>query len=237
MAKLVVALDFPNTDLALNLVDKLGSAVDFYKIGLELMMTGNYFTLLSALEKRQKKIFADLKLYDIPQTVGKAVANLTSYNIELLTIHTANAEMMLSANENKKHLKIIAVTVLTSLNEQNLLEMGFDANISLPNLVCQKTKLALQCGLDGVVASALETKILRTNFGNNFAIITPGIRHSNSEDNQKITDQKRVATVELAIKNGSSHLVVGRPITASANPILAVENINKIIYETPTIAG
>ena len=236
MAKLVVALDFPNTDLALNLVDKLGSAVDFYKIGLELMMTGNYFTLLSALEKRQKKIFADLKLYDIPQTVGKAVANLTSYNIELLTIHTANAEMMLSANENKKHLKIIAVTVLTSLNEQNLLEMGFDANISLPNLVCQKTKLALQCGLDGVVASALETKILRTNFGNNFAIITPGIRPSNSEDNQKITDQKRVATVELAIKNGSSHLVVGRPITASANPILAVENINKIIYETPTIA-
>ncbi|NBR95817.1 MAG: orotidine-5'-phosphate decarboxylase, partial [Proteobacteria bacterium] len=170
MAKLVVALDFPNIDLALNLVDKLGSAVDFYKIGLELMMTGNYFTLLSALEKRQKKIFADLKLYDIPQTVGKAVANLTSYNIELLTIHTANAEMMLSANENKKHLKIIAVTVLTSLNEQNLLEMGFDANISLPNLVCQKTKLALQCGLDGVVASALETKILRTNFGNNFAI-------------------------------------------------------------------
>lgn len=237
MAKLVVALDFPNTDLALNLVDKLGSAVDFYKIGLELMMTGNYFTLLSALEKRQKKIFADLKLYDIPQTVGKAVANLTSYNIELLTIHTANAEMMLSANENKKHLKIIAVTVLTSLNEQNLLEMGFDANISLPNLVCQKTKLALQCGLDGVVASALEAKILRTNFGNNFAIITPGIRPSNSEDNQKITDQKRVATVELAIKNGSSHLVVGRPITASANPVLAVENINKIIYETPTIAG
>ena len=236
MAKLVVALDFPNTDLALNLVDKLGSAVDFYKIGLELMMTGNYFTLLSALEKRQKKIFADLKLYDIPQTVGKAVANLTSYNIELLTIHTANAEMMLSANENKKHLKIIAVTVLTSLNEQNLLEMGFDANISLPNLVCQKTKLALQCGLDGVVASALEAKILRTNFGNNFAIITPGIRSSNSEDNQKITDQKRVATVELAIKNGSSHLVVGRPITASANPVLAVENINKIIYETPTIA-
>ncbi len=237
MAKLVVALDFPNTDLALNLVDKLGSAVDFYKIGLELMMTGNYFTLLSALEKRQKKIFADLKLYDIPQTVGKAVANLTSYNIELLTIHTANTEMMLSANENKKHLKIIAVTVLTSLNEQNLLEMGFDANISLPNLVCQKTKLALQCGLDGVVASALEAKILRTNFGNNFAIITPGIRPSNSEDNQKITDQKRVATVELAIKNGSSHLVVGRPITASANPVLAVENINKIIYETPTIAG
>jgi len=237
MAKLVVALDFPNIDLALNLVDKLGSAVDFYKIGLELMMTGNYFTLLSALEKRQKKIFADLKLYDIPQTVGKAVANLTSYNIELLTIHTANAEMMLTANENKKHLKIIAVTILTSLNEQNLLEMGFDANISLPNLVCQKTKLALECGLDGVVASALEAKILRTNFGNNFAIITPGIRPLSFEDNQKITDQKRIATVELAIKNGSSHLVVGRPITASANPILAVENINKIIYETPTIAG
>ena len=237
MAKLVVALDFPNTDLALNLVDKLGSAVDFYKIGLELMMTGNYFTLLSALEKRQKKIFADLKLYDIPQTVGKAVANLTSYNIELLTIHTANTEMMLAANENKKHLKIIAVTVLTSLNEQNLLEMGFDANISLPNLVCQKTKLALQCGLDGVVDSALETKILRASFGNNFAIITPGIRPANLEDNQKITDQKRVATVELAIKNGSSHLVVGRPITASENPILAVENINKIIYETSTIAG
>ena len=233
MAKLVVALDFPNVDLALNLVDKLGSSVDFYKIGLELMMTGNYFTLLAALEKKQKKIFADLKLYDIPQTVGKAVANLTAYNIELLTIHAANHEMMLAANQYKKHIKIIAVTVLTSLNQQNLLEMGFDANISLPNLVCQKTKLALQCKLDGVVASALETQILRANFGNDFAIITPGIRLAC----QETADQKRVATVELAIQNGSSHLVIGRPITAHHDPILAVKNINKIIYETTAIAG
>ncbi len=233
MAKLVVALDFSNIDSALHLVDKLGSAVDFYKIGLELMMTGNYFTLLCALEKRQKKIFADLKLYDIPQTVGKAVANLTSYNIELLTIHAANHEMMIAANEHKKHIKIIAVTILTSLNQQNLFEMGFDANISLSNLVCQKTKLALQCKLDGVVASALEAQMLRFNFGNDFAIITPGIRPSCQEN----ADQKRVATLEFAIQNGSSHLVIGRPITAHHDPILVVKNINKIIYETTTIAS
>jgi orotidine-5'-phosphate decarboxylase len=228
MAKLVVALDFPTVDLALNLVDKLGSAVDFYKIGLELLMTGDYFSLLSALEKRQKKIFADLKLYDIPQTIGKAVANLTNYNIDLLTIHTASTEIMLSASQHKKHIKIIGVTVLTSLDKQNLLEMGFDSQLSVENLVCQKTKLALACGLDGVVASALEALTLRKNFGNNFAIITPGIRLANNEN----ADQKRVATVDFAVKNGSSHLVIGRPITASLNPIAVVENIHKIIYET-----
>jgi orotidine-5'-phosphate decarboxylase len=230
MVKLVVALDFSNVDSALKLVDKLGSAVDFYKIGLELMMTKNYFSLLSALEKRQKKIFADLKLYDISQTVAKAIANLTQYNIELLTIHTASTEIMLTANENKKHIKIIGVTVLTSLDKHNLLEMGFDPNLTVENLVYKKTKLALECGLDGVVASALEALVLRKNFGNNFAIVTPGIRFANNENE----DQKRVATVEFAIQNGSSHLVVGRPITASSNPIAVVENINKIIYATHT---
>ena len=215
--KLIVALDVESLDQAKKLVDILDDQVNFYKIGLELMMSRDYFHLIDFLHQKNKKIFADLKLYDIGNTVGRAVANLAKMPIDLLTIHIANRDIMKRACENKGNLKIIGVTVLTNLDNKDIIEMGFDKSLSIQDLVIKKTALALECGLDGVVSSALEAKNLRKNFGDNFLIVTPGIR-LNQEDKLIKDDQKRVATVNQAINDGSSYLVVGRPIIESQNP-------------------
>jgi len=215
--KLIVALDVKRLDNAKKLVDILDDQVNFYKIGLELMMSRDYFHLIDFLHQKNKKIFADLKLYDIGNTVGRAVANLAKMPIDLLTIHIANRDIMKRACENKGNLKIIGVTVLTNLDDKDIIEMGFDKSLSIQDLVIKKTALALECGLDGVVSSALEANNLRKNFGDNFLIVTPGIR-LNQEDKLTKDDQKRVATVNQAINGGSSYLVVGRPIIESQNP-------------------
>lgn len=215
--KLIVALDVESLDKAKKLVDILDDQVNFYKIGLELMMSKDYFHLIDFLHQKNKKIFADLKLYDIGNTVGRAVENLAKMPIDLLTIHIANRDIMKRACENKGNLKIIGVTVLTNLDNKDIIEMGFDKSLSIQDLVIKKTALALECGLDGVVSSALEAKNLRKNFGDNFLIVTPGIR-LNQEDKLIKDDQKRVATVNQAINDGSSYLVVGRPIIESQNP-------------------
>jgi len=223
--KLIVALDVPDVAAAKEMVEKLGSAVIFYKIGLELMMSSDYFEFVKWLKGRGKKIFVDLKLYDISETVGRAVKNLEKYKIDLLTIHTASRGIMRQAAENKGSTKIIGVTVLTNLDKNDLDEMGFDPQISLENLVLKKAKLALKCGLDGVVSSALEAKKLRENFGKDFLIVSPGIRlEALAHD-----DQKRVADVKTALTNGVSYLVVGRPITREANPQDAAQKFNQMI--------
>ena len=177
------------------------------------------------MKNRGKKIFADLKLYDISETVGRAVKNLAQYEIDLLTIHTASRSIMAQAAENKGKMQVIGVTVLTNLDEKDLNEMGFDPSISLENLVLKKTELALNSGLDGIVASALEATNLRQKFGQDFLIVSPGIRLEAIAND----DQKRVADVKTALKNGSSHLVVGRPITRDANPKAAAQRFNQLI--------
>jgi len=230
--KLIVALDRPNFLSAKILIDELGDLVNFYKIGLELMASGEYFAVIEYLKNKNKKIFADLKLYDISQTVGKAVANLAKHQIDLLTIHSASRDIMARANENKGSMKIIAVSVLTNLNNNDLNEMGFDKNLSLLDLVEKKTSLALNCGLDGIVASAHEAKIMRAKFGKDFLIITPGIREKNYQQEILNDDQKRVADVEFAIQSGSSYLVIGRPITASENIRESAKKFINLINES-----
>lgn len=133
--KLIVALDTPNFFQAKSLVENLGEKVSFYKIGLELMASGDYFQIIEYLKSRHKKVFADLKLYDISQTVGKSVANLAKFDIDILTIHCANHEIMARAVENKGKMKIVGVTVLTNLNVQDLEQMGFDKDLSIEKLV------------------------------------------------------------------------------------------------------
>ncbi|MCE2687946.1 MAG: orotidine-5'-phosphate decarboxylase [Rickettsiales bacterium] len=215
--KLIVALDVENLHEAKKLINQLDEQVNFYKIGLELMMSKDYFHLIDFLYQKNKKIFADLKLYDIGNTVGRAVENLAKMPIDLLTIHIANRDIMKRACENKGNLKIIGVTVLTSLDNQDIMEMGFDKSLSVEELVIKKTALALECGLDGVVSSALEADKLRKNFGDDFVIVAPGIR-LNQEDKPIRDDQKRVTTINQAIDSGASYFVVGRPITRSENP-------------------
>ncbi len=228
--KLIVALDVPEISAAKKLVEELSDEVIFYKIGLELMMSGEYFPLVKWLKSKEKKVFADLKLYDISETVARSVKNLAQYEIDLLTIHTASREIMEKAAQNKGEMKVIGVTVLTNLDQKDLGEMGFDPQISLENLVRKKTALALESNLDGVVASALEAADLRKNFGKDFLIVSPGIRLEALAND----DQKRVADVKTALKNGASHLVVGRPITRDTNPRAAASQFNKLIHEALT---
>jgi orotidine-5'-phosphate decarboxylase len=223
--KLIVALDVPDIEAAKKMVEDLGDEIIFYKIGLELMMGGQYFELVKWLKNKDKKVFADLKLYDISETVARAVKNLAKYEVDLLTIHTASHQIMQQASENKGKMQIIGVTVLTNLDSKDLNEMGFDPNISLENLVLKKTQMALNAGLNGVVASALEATLLRQKFGSDFLIISPGIRLEEITND----DQKRVADVKTALTNGSSHLVVGRPITRDANPKNAAQKFNQLI--------
>jgi orotidine-5'-phosphate decarboxylase len=225
--KLIVALDVADFESAKSLVKDLGNDIKFYKVGLELMASGDYFRIIDFLKSNNKKIFADLKLYDISQTIGRAVKNLAKFEIDILTIHCASREIMLRASENKGKMQIVGVTVLTNLNEKDLQEMGFDKTNSLENLVLKKAEMALESNLDGVVASAQEAQNLRNKFGQNFLIITPGIRAEKILND----DQKRVADVNTALMSGASHLVVGRPITQSENPYLSAQKFIKLINE------
>lgn len=223
--KLIVALDVPDLKSAQKLVDDLGDQAVFYKIGLELMMSGCYFDLIKWLKSQNKKIFADLKLYDISATVARSVANLAKHDVDLLTIHTASRDIMSQAAQNKGNMQIIGVTALTNLDQNDMLEMGFDPTLSLEELVMKKTELALDSGLDGIVSSALEAPSLRQKFGDDFLIVSPGIRLKNIADD----DQKRVADVQTALQNGSSQLVVGRPITRDTDPKSAAAEFNQLI--------
>ena len=223
--KLIVALDVPDIKSAQKLVDDIGDQAIFYKIGLELMMSGCYFDIIKWLKSQNKKIFADLKLYDISATVARSVANLAKHDVDLLTIHTASKDIMSQAAQNKGNMQIIGVTALTNLDQNDLLEMGFDPKLSLDELVMKKTDLALEAGLDGIVSSALEAPKLRQKFGDDFLIVSPGIRLRNIESD----DQKRVADVTTALNNGSSQLVVGRPITRDADPKSAAAEFNQLI--------
>jgi orotidine-5'-phosphate decarboxylase len=225
--KLIIALDYPEISDAKNLVNQLGDQAVFYKIGLELMASGDYFPLVEFLKNKNKKIFADLKFFDISQTVGRAVKNLAKFEIDLLTIHCANRETMHYASENKGAMKVIGVSILTNLGEEDMAEIGFDKNLSVNDLVLNKTALALESGLDGVVSSPQEVATLRRKFGENFLIVTPGIRLEKIASD----DQKRVGDVKGALHDGASHLVVGRPITQSENPVLAAQKFLNLIYE------
>ncbi len=222
----ILALDLPDFKAAKNMVEKTQDEIGFYKIGLEMMMSGDYFKMIEFLKSKNKKIFADLKLYDIPQTIARAVANLAQYDIDFLTIHSANYEIMSAAVQNKGKMQILAVTVLTSLEKNDLSEMGFDEKYSLEELVVKKAALSMRAGVDGVVASANEAKKLREKLGEKFIIVTPGIRLEANND-----DQKRVADVKTALQNKSNYLVVGRPITQAVDPAIAAKNFNKIIAE------
>jgi orotidine-5'-phosphate decarboxylase len=225
--KLIVALDVPDFTSAKKLVKDLGNEVIFYKIGLELLMSGDYFRIISYLKEKDKKVFCDLKLYDISQTVARSVKNLANYEVDLLTIHSASFDIMARAAENKGKMQLIAVTVLTNLDSSDLLEMGFDNRISLEDLVLKKAKLSLRAGLDGVVSSGLEARELRKNLEGDFLIVSPGIRLNKIIGD----DQKRTCDVKEALMNGASHLVVGRPITHDENPKKAAQKFNQAINE------
>ncbi len=219
--RLIFALDVPTTEEAEQLVDKLGESVGFYKIGLELFMAGGYFELLDRLNQRGKKVFADLKFFDVPQTVKRAVARLAGRGAYFATVH-GNEAMLQAACEAKGDLRILAVTVLTSLDEKDLVDLGFEC--SPKELVLSRARRALEAGCDGVVSSGLEAAELRSELGHKFLVVTPGIRPVANVD-----DQKRTVNVEQAFLNGADYIVVGRPIRDAPDPRVAAENIQRTI--------
>lgn len=217
-------MDVPDCDRARELADELGDSITFYKIGLELMMSGGYFELLDWMLARDKKVFADLKFFDIPATVGSAVRQLKDRGASCVTVH-GNQSIMEAAAENKgDYLKVLAVTVLTSLDRGDLDDLGFDCDIEA--LVLSRAKRALESGCDGVISSGLEAPKLREFIDEKLLVITPGIR---PVDNKPTGDQKRVVSVEQAFRNGADHIVIGRPIRDADSPRAAAEAIQATI--------
>jgi len=224
--RLIVALDVPTPKEARALAEKLGDAVRFYKIGLELFTADGYFELLGWLTARGNKVFADLKLYDIPETVRRAVANLRGSGATFLTVHGHRSVMEAAARE-KGDMKILAVTVLTSFDQRDIGEMQSSMGITMTveQLVLARAKGALESGCDGVISSAHEAKALKAEFGGRLLVVTPGIR---PVQNQK-DDQKRTMDVAQAFANGADYIVVGRPIRDAADPRAAAAAIQDSI--------
>ena len=221
--RLIFALDVPEVDQAKHLVNELSDSVSFYKIGMELMMTGQYFDLLGWLINKDKKVFVDLKLFDVPETVAKAVKRLSKRGAHFTTIH-GNQSMMEAAAAEKGNLKVLAVTALTSLDQGDIDDMGFQCDIQ--ELVVSRARRALTSGCDGIVASGLELEHIRNEVGEKLLIVTPGIR---PVENRPTDDQKRVVSVEQAFERGASYIVVGRPIQNADHPKEAAELIQESI--------
>ena len=221
--RLIFAVDVPEVEQAKDLVTQLGPSVDFFKIGMELMMTGDYFELLDWLVERDKKVFVDLKLFDVPATVSKAIKRLSKRGAYFTTIH-GNQSMMEAAAAEKGDLKVLAVTALTSLDRGDLDDLGFDC--AGEDLVISRARRAYESGVDGIVASGLELPSIRKALEDKILIVTPGIR---PVENRQTDDQKRVVTVERAFQDGADYIVVGRPIQNADNPREAAELIQESI--------
>ena len=228
--RLIAALDVPTRDDAERLVERLGTSVSYYKVGMELFyaLGGD---IVAWLKEREKKVFLDLKLHDIPNTVGNGLCSLLRLRPDILNVHTAGGlRMMQTASEALHHAadqagipcpKLIGVTVLTSMDAEDWAGLGHTGTIA--DAVLRRAKLAQEAGLDGVVASPAETAEIRRVCGDDFLIVTPGIRPAGVSHD----DQRRVMTPAGAIRAGASQIVVGRAIYASENPHAAAEGILK----------
>jgi orotidine-5'-phosphate decarboxylase len=221
--RLIFAMDVADPQAARELVERLGDSVLFYKIGLELFMSGGYFELLDWMVARGKKIFVDLKFFDVPATVAAAVRQLRNRGVTFATIH-GNQAIMEAAAAAKGDVKILAVTVLTSLDRGDLDDLGFSVDVE--KLVLSRARRALEAGCDGVVSSGLEAPMLREFIDHRLLVVTPGIR---PVENKPVDDQKRTVDVAQAFDNGADYIVVGRPIRDAADPRAAAEAIQQTI--------
>jgi orotidine-5'-phosphate decarboxylase len=220
--KIIVALDVPSTKEAIQLVAELQSNVVMFKVGLQLYTAGYAAAGAGIIGATSfvSRVFLDLKLHDIPNTVARAVESVSNRGVEMLTIHlSGGAEMIRAATAVKGKMLVLGVTVLTSSNEQTLQETGISERVD--EHVLRLANLGIKNGVDGFVASAHEIKALRKEFGDKVKIVVPGIRPSWAEAG----DQKRTMTPREAIEAGADYLVIGRPITAHKNPREALEKI------------
>ncbi|MCL6712805.1 orotidine-5'-phosphate decarboxylase [Pseudoxanthomonas sp. z9] len=225
--RLIVALDEPTGDEALAWVDRLGDAVQFYKIGMELLASGDYFRVLDELARREKKIFVDLKFFDIPATIAGVIKGLSRWPVSYCTLHGWHAGMMEAAAAARDgDLRLLAVTVLTSMDGKDLRAMGIDGEPA--DIVVQRALAAQAAGIDGVIASGQEAGVIRAATGPGFDIVCPGIRPGGPVGD----DQKRTVGVAEAFRLGADAIVVGRPVRQAADPRATAEAIQREIAES-----
>ena len=242
--RLIVALDVPGAADALAVADALGESVLFYKVGLELFAAGEGRAAMDALLSRGKRVFADLKLFDVPETVARATAQVSDSGADFLTVHGNDAMMAAAAAAKGDRLKILAVTALTSLDAGDLRDMGFGCDPA--ELALSRARRALELGCDGVVSSGLEVAALRrgvsekesgdgkdsggtgkdSGSGGKLIVVVPGVR---PVDNRPEDDQKRVVSPSDAIRFGADYIVMGRPIRSAADPRSAAEAVQEEI--------
>lgn len=227
--RLIVALDFPSRERAMQMVNQLGDSVGFYKVGLEVFTAAGP-DLVKELVSQGKKVFLDLKLHEIPNSVAGGVRSAAALGASMVTVHASSgpeALRMAGEVQSQSHgLTVLAVTVLTSLSAQDMQTIGF--NISPEEQVLRLARLAMQNGCGGVVASPQEAAALRQALGPMSAVVTPGIRPQGSD----VGDQQRIATPAAAIQAGASHLVVGRPITQAKSPRAAAEAVLREVEDS-----
>ncbi len=221
--RLIVALDVPRADQARALVTQLGEAAAFYKVGLELFVAGGCFELVEWLVANDKRVFVDLKFFDVPETVRGAMRALRGRGITATTVH-GNQAMMAAAAAEKGEVKLLAVTLLTSLDRGDLDDLGFQCDVE--RLVLSRARRALEAGCDGVISSGLEAPLLKRELGERILVVAPGIR---PVENRQADDQKRTVDVAQAFANGADYVVVGRPIRQAADPRAAAERIQATI--------
>jgi orotidine-5'-phosphate decarboxylase len=221
--RLILALDVASAEEAKSLVQRLGDSVSFYKLGLELFMADGVFGLIDWLSRERKKVFVDLKFFDIPETVRAAVRGLRKRGVTFATVH-GNQAMLEAAGEEKGDVKILAVTALTSLDQGDLDDLGFQCDIQ--RLVLSRARRALEAGCDGVVSSGLEAPALKRELGERLLVITPGVR---PVLNRTVDDQKRTVDVAQAFANGADYIVIGRPIRLAPDPRAAAQAIQATI--------
>jgi orotidine-5'-phosphate decarboxylase len=221
--RLIFAMDVAGPDQARRLAEQLGDSVVFYKLGLELFMAGGYFELVDWMVARGKKVFVDLKFFDVPATVAAAVRQLRDRGVGFATVH-GNQAIMEAAAAAKGEVKILAVTVLTSLDRGDLDDLGFACDVE--KLVLSRARRAFEAGCDGVISSGLEVPMLRRHVDGRLVVVTPGIR---PVENRPVDDQKRTVDVAQAFANGADYIVVGRPIRDAADPRAAAEAVQATI--------
>ena len=217
--RLIFALDVPDRAAAFAWMDRLGDGVSFYKIGLELLSGGDYFTVLDELARRGKKIFADLKFHDVPATVAGAVRGLAQRPITFATVHCDSRAMLEAAAAAKGALRLLAVTVLTSNDTHDLAALGVAGEPA--EVVIQRARVAQAAGIDGVVCSGADLPRLRAALGPDLLTVCPGIRPAGPSGD----DQKRTVDVPTAFAQGADYIVVGRPIRNAPDPRAAADAI------------
>jgi orotidine-5'-phosphate decarboxylase len=225
--RIIFALDVTSHDEAMALVEQLDSEIKFFKVGLQLFLAG-WFNTIDAIIRRGNKVMVDLKFFDIPETVRLAVEQLKNRGVTFATVHGNDPILRAAVQDKDSELKILAVTVLTSFDEDDMRAMGMTGSVR--DLVLHRARKALEIGCDGVVSSALEAEPLRSDLGENFLVVTPGIRPGANVDDGS-DDQKRIATAKQAVINGADHVVIGRPIRDSSDPIALIRSLQQELTE------